>query len=107
MLTIVEYQILQSVLSLKKDLYSREILNFLQKEYSEQYNSDYSIGALFTNLERLENKKFVSSYSGEKTKARGGKAKSYYTLTDLGKEKFNESTERFMKLINITTSTIG
>ena len=50
-----------------------------------------SIGAIYTTLERLEQKGFVSSYQGEPTAQRGGRAKQYYKLEAAGREALNET----------------
>jgi PadR family transcriptional regulator, regulatory protein PadR len=39
-----------------------------------------SLGAVYTTLERLETKGFVSSHEGEKTALRGGRAKRYFLI---------------------------
>ncbi len=38
-----------------------------------------SIGAIYTTLERLEQKGFVSSWQGEPTAQRGGRAKTWWS----------------------------
>jgi PadR family transcriptional regulator, regulatory protein PadR len=43
-----------------------------------------SIGAVYATLERLENKGFVSSWQGEPTAERGGRAKRYYRIEGAG-----------------------
>jgi PadR family transcriptional regulator, regulatory protein PadR len=43
-----------------------------------------SIGAIYTTLERLEQKGFVSTRLGESTPERGGRAKRYFSVTGTG-----------------------
>lgn len=43
-----------------------------------------SIGAIYTTLDRLEKKGYVSSKQGEATAERGGRAKRYFEATGLG-----------------------
>ncbi len=45
-----------------------------------------AIGAIYTTLERLEQKGMVSSALGEATPQRGGRAKRYYRLEGLGEQ---------------------
>jgi PadR family transcriptional regulator, regulatory protein PadR len=52
-----------------------------------------SIGAIYTTLERLEEKGMVSSTLGEATPQRGGRAKRYFRLEGLG-ERALEAAER-------------
>jgi PadR family transcriptional regulator PadR len=41
-------------------------------------------GAIYTTLERLEDKGLVKSVTGEATPERGGRAKRYYSVTGAG-----------------------
>ena len=43
-----------------------------------------SIGAVYTTLDRLEEKGFVQSHFGEATFERGGRAKKFFTVTGAG-----------------------
>lgn len=50
-----------------------------------------STGALYTALTRLENKNLISSWLGEKTDERGGRAKKYFQLEVAGKQLIQDS----------------
>lgn len=50
-----------------------------------------SIGAIYTTLERLEIKGFVSSRQGEATPERGGRAKRYFTVEGAGVQALTEA----------------
>jgi len=50
-----------------------------------------SIGAIYTTLERLEEKGFVSSRQGEPTPERGGRAKRYFTIEASGHQALAEA----------------
>jgi PadR family transcriptional regulator len=50
-----------------------------------------SIGAIYTTLERLEHKGFVSSRLGESTPERGGRAKRYFEITGAGAQALTEA----------------
>jgi len=43
-----------------------------------------SLGAVYAALDRLERKKFVTSWLGEPTSVQGGRRKRYYELTEQG-----------------------
>jgi DNA-binding PadR family transcriptional regulator len=43
-----------------------------------------SLGAVYAALDRLERKKFVTSWLGEPTSVQGGRRKRYYELTKEG-----------------------
>jgi len=51
----------------------------------ELINRDISIGAIYTTLDRLQNKGYVKSKMGEATAKRGGRAKKYFTVTGSGR----------------------
>lgn len=50
-----------------------------------------SIGAVYTTLERMEQKGFVKSHQGEATPERGGRAKRYFELTGTGAQALNDA----------------
>lgn len=50
-----------------------------------------STGALYTTLARLEEKGFISSYMGEATAERGGRAKKYFEIENAGKQALQNS----------------
>ncbi len=52
----------------------------LRRELSERLGRDVSYGAIYTTLERMESKGFVSSRVGGATAERGHRAKRYYTI---------------------------
>jgi PadR family transcriptional regulator PadR len=51
---------------------------------SKRLGRDCSIGAVYTTLQRLENKRFVKSWTSDPTPVRGGRAKRYFALTAAG-----------------------
>jgi PadR family transcriptional regulator PadR len=51
---------------------------------SKRLGRDCSIGAVYTTLQRLENKGFVKSWTSDPTPVRGGRAKRYFALTAAG-----------------------
>jgi PadR family transcriptional regulator PadR len=56
------------------------IWDVLQKEGERAV----SLGAIYAALDRLERKKFVTSWLGEPTRVQGGRRKRYYELTEEG-----------------------
>jgi PadR family transcriptional regulator, regulatory protein PadR len=55
-------------------------------------------GAIYTTLERLERKSFVTSSVGEATPMRGGKAKRYYHVSARGHAALNRALSAFQSL---------
>ena len=58
----------------------------IKKEIESRLSRNVSVGALQTALIRLENKGYLTSYSGEETQERAGRPKKYYQITALGKK---------------------
>jgi DNA-binding PadR family transcriptional regulator len=57
---------------------------------------DVAVGAIYTGLDRLQQKGFVESWNGEPTAERGGRAKKFYRVTLAGKQALKE-THRALK----------
>lgn len=53
---------------------------------SNTTGKDWSIGAIYAPLHRLEKKNLVSTKAGEPVAERGGRSKVFYALTPQGKE---------------------
>jgi DNA-binding PadR family transcriptional regulator len=49
-------------------------------EIEKRTGRSLSIGAIYATLERLEGKGYVSSFTGEPTAARGGRAKRFFRI---------------------------
>jgi DNA-binding PadR family transcriptional regulator len=52
----------------------------IRRELSKRLGREASIGAVYTALERLEAKGFVTSWLGGATAQRGGRAKRFYRV---------------------------
>jgi len=63
----------------------------IRKELLDEAEKDVAIGAIYTGLDRLEQKGFVHSWSGEPTPERGGRAKKFYRVTAQGKKALEET----------------
>ena len=62
----------------------------IRQELIDRAEKDVAIGAIYTGLDRLEQKGFVESWSGEPTPERGGRAKKFYRVTAQGKKALRE-----------------
>ena len=56
----------------------------IQEELLVRTAREYSVGAIYSTLERLEKKGFVKAKEGEATAQRGGRRKLYFSLTAPG-----------------------
>ena len=72
--------VLYAVLRLGDDAYGMSI----HRELENTAKRRCSFGALYTTLDRLEGKGYVSSHTGSPTPERGGRAKKFFKLTASG-----------------------
>lgn len=75
-----EEVILLTLLRLGEDAYGVTV----RRTVEEVTGRPASIGAIYTTLDRLEEKGYVSSRQGEATPERGGRAKRYFKLEGAG-----------------------
>jgi PadR family transcriptional regulator len=87
MLGSFEHQILSVLLRQPQDAYGATI----QERIRERTGRDKSIGALYTALDRLEEKGFVSSWWGKPSPERGGRRKRFYKIEASGAEAVQRS----------------
>ena len=80
---------LLALMRLRSNAYGASI----RQEIAERTGRDVSVGAVYTTLERLERKGFVSSARGAPTPERGGRAKRYYKIEAPGEHALQRSRE--------------
>lgn len=56
----------------------------IRREITKRAGRETSPGALYTTLDRLEDKGLITSRLGDPTPERGGRAKRYFTVTAYG-----------------------
>ena len=82
LLTRLEEMLLMAIWRLKDNAYGVMI----KKEVYERTRKKLTIGALYFALDQLYKKGYVTKKTGEPTQERGGRSKTFYLLTSLGKE---------------------
>jgi DNA-binding PadR family transcriptional regulator len=65
----------------------------VRREIEERTGRNVSIGAVYATLERLEAKGYVSSFTGEPTPERGGRAKRLFRVEAAGKRALQISNQ--------------
>jgi len=88
--------ILMAVLNLKPEAYGIAIRSYL----TDVTGFEWSIGAVYAPLHRLENKGLVVTSKGDPVKERGGRSKIYYHVTPEGRR-------ALLKLKNINENIWG
>jgi DNA-binding PadR family transcriptional regulator len=70
----------------------------IRQELWDQAKRDVAVGAIYTGLDRLEQKGYVTSTMGEPTAERGGRAKKFYRLTASGKRALADTSRILRRL---------
>ena len=71
----------------------------IRTELAERTGLDPAPGALYTTLDRLEDKGFLKSHLADPTPERGGRAKRYYSMTAKGLRAVKEAQRGLRNLI--------
>ena len=89
-----EQVVLLTVARLGDDAYGVAI----RQEIEDRTGRDVGIGSVYSALDRMESKGFLSSEVGEPTPARGGRAKRYYRLESAGVAAIKRAQKMFASL---------
>src|SRR5207237_7985448 len=82
----------------------------IRRTVEEATGRSVSIGAVYATLDRLERKGFISSWQGEATPERGGRAKRYFRVEGAGIQILNETREvrnRLMEGLELGFDPVG
>ena len=83
----LELAILLTVARLGDDAYGLAV----RWDLGERTGRDYSVGAVYTTLQRLEEKGFLASHSSDPLPIRGGRSRRHFTLTGAGAHALREA----------------
>ena len=90
-----EQILLRSILRLGETAYGIRV----RAEIAEHTGRSVAPGALYTTLERLEDKGFVTSRLGDPTPERGGRAKRYYKVNGSGIKAIKRAQNAYQSLL--------
>src|SRR5437879_1911798 len=82
-----EQIVLLALLRLGKDAYGVPI----RHEIEHRTRREVSVGALYSTLDRLEEKGYIASWFAEPTAERGGRSKRFFRVEPLGREALQQS----------------
>jgi PadR family transcriptional regulator PadR len=71
----------------------------IRKEIAMCTDREPAPGALYTTLERLEEKAMLRSWLGEATPQQGGRAKRYFALTENGRSALQNAHRAYQRLL--------
>jgi len=94
-----EQVVLLTILRLKGEAYGASI----RGEMARCTEREPAAGALYTTLDRLEEKGLVASRFGDPTPERGGRPKRYFTVTKAGLEAVTRAQRSFQRLLEGVT----
>jgi DNA-binding PadR family transcriptional regulator len=89
-----ELMVMLALIRLGDDAYGVPISNAIEESTGRQV----LVGSVYSALERLEGKGFVSSSVGEPTAERGGRAKRYFRVTAKGLRQVRETRRGLIRL---------
>ena len=95
MLGEFEELVLLAVLRLGDDACGRPI----RRDIEEHTGRRVSLSAVYTTLERMEEKGYVASRLGDSTPQRGGRRKKHFSLQPLGAGLLKQSYRRYQRMI--------
>ena len=90
----LEHIVLLALLQLGDNAYGMTV----RREIEGRTGRNLSIGAVYATLERLETKGYVSSYTGEPTMERGGRAKRLFQIEAAGRQALRASQGAIRKM---------
>ncbi|MGI8508212.1 MAG: PadR family transcriptional regulator [Gemmatimonadaceae bacterium] len=83
----LELAALLAVTRLGDDAYGLAV----RRDLAERTGRDYSVGAVYTTLQRLEAKGFLTSHASDPLPVRGGRSRRHFTLTGAGGRALREA----------------
>lgn len=96
-----ETLVLMALVRLGDDAYGVTI----RQEIETRAKRDAPIGSVYATLERLEEKKLISSRLGEATAIRGGRRKKYFAITARGEKTLQATLSGLGRMVKGTPYT--
>lgn len=86
----LELSVLLAVARLGDEAYGLAV----RRDVSERLERDYSVGAIYTTLERLADKGLIASRMAEPTPTRGGRSRRHFRITSSGARAVEQARRR-------------
>jgi DNA-binding PadR family transcriptional regulator len=90
----LEYIVLLALVRLGPDAYGMTV----RREIETRVGRNLSIGAVYSTLDRLEAKQYVSSTFGESTATRGGRARRHFRIEAAGHRALKASEDAIRRM---------
>jgi len=85
----LEFIVLAIASRLGKDAYGAAI----RRDVIAETRRDYSIGAIYSSLRRLEDKRFLESFESDPLPIRGGRSRRQFVLTAAGRAELRRTMD--------------
>jgi PadR family transcriptional regulator PadR len=92
--------VLLAILKLGSNAYGSSV----RQTVEDATGRSVAVGQIYITTDRLERKGFISSYQGEATPERGGRAKRYFEIESAGRQALRDGEEARAKLAPLTTA---
>ncbi len=89
-----EQSVLLAIVHLDEDAYGVTV----RREIEKRTGRHIAVGALYTALDRLERKGYVTSTTSEPTPERGGRAKRHFTIKSAGARALRQSRDALSRM---------
>jgi PadR family transcriptional regulator PadR len=86
----LELTVLLTVSKLGDDAYGLAV----RRAVSDHSGREYSVGAIYTTLQRLEDKKLVNSHETQPLPVRGGRSRRQFRVTAAGRRAIEDARHR-------------
>jgi len=86
----LELSVLMAVARLGDGAYGLSV----RRDVAERLERDYSVAAIYTTLERLQEKGLIKSKQAPPTPTRGGRSRRHFRLTGKGERALRDARER-------------
>lgn len=90
----LELAALLAVARLANDAYGLAV----RRDLAERTGRDLSVGAVYTTLQRLEDKGLVTSHASAPLPVRGGRSRRHYTVTRAGAQAIRDGARHTMSI---------
>lgn len=90
----LELAALLAVARLKDDAYGLAV----RRDLADRTGRDYSVGAVYTTLQRLEDKGFLRSRASDPLPVRGGRSRRQFAITGAGARALRAAERRSVSL---------
>lgn len=90
----LELMVLLAVMRPARDAYGV----LISRDIAEKSGREVALASVYAALERLERKGFISSFLGQPTAERGGKARTYFKPTAAGIQEAQEAHGTLLRL---------